>query len=182
MWPLSLATGATSAGSSASVWREKPSGTFQMKTLPSSEAEEMSESLKGDLWAVSMVRGGSRVGVPVGVEDGSRVATEERQLVGGAAALVDGNDSKGAATAGFPVDGDVLGVGLGGVRGCPAMVACGWAGADLDQVGVPGILCDAQVIVALFLGRSAHARRGGDGGVCVPSLCLCQRHGLGRMC
>lgn len=26
-----------------------------MKTLPSSEAEEMSESLKGDLWAVSGV-------------------------------------------------------------------------------------------------------------------------------
>lgn len=49
MWPLSLATGATSAGSSASVCSVKPSGTFQMKTLPSSEAEEMSESLKGDL-------------------------------------------------------------------------------------------------------------------------------------
>lgn len=60
-WPLSLATGATSAGSSASVYSVKPSGTFQMKTLPSSEADEMSESLKGDLWVVSTVRQGSRV-------------------------------------------------------------------------------------------------------------------------
>jgi hypothetical protein len=55
MWPLSLATGATSAGSSASVHRVKFSGTFQMPTLPSSEAEEMSESLKGDLRAISAV-------------------------------------------------------------------------------------------------------------------------------
>jgi hypothetical protein len=31
-WPVSLETGATSAGSSASVWSVKPSGTFQMKT------------------------------------------------------------------------------------------------------------------------------------------------------
>lgn len=55
MWPLSFATGATSAGSSASVYKVKFSGTFQMKTLPSSEAEEMSESLKGLLRRVSAV-------------------------------------------------------------------------------------------------------------------------------
>jgi hypothetical protein len=55
MCPLSFATGATSAGSSASVWSVKFSGTFQMKTLPSSEAEEMSESLKGLLRTVSAV-------------------------------------------------------------------------------------------------------------------------------
>lgn len=55
MWPLSFATGETSGGSSASVCRLKPSGTFQMKTLPSSEAEEMSESLKGLLRRVSAV-------------------------------------------------------------------------------------------------------------------------------
>ena len=42
--------------------------------------------------------------VPVGVEDSSCVAAEERQLVGGAATLVDGDDSKSTATTGFPVD------------------------------------------------------------------------------
>jgi hypothetical protein len=71
-------------------------------------------------------------GGPVGVEDGSSVAAEERKLVGSSAALIDGNDSKGAATAGFPVDGDVFGVGL-------------------DQVCVPGVLGDAKVVIALLL-------------------------------
>lgn len=52
------------------------------------------------------------VPVPIGVEDGGRVSTEERDLVGGSAAFVDGNDSKGATTTGFPVDCDVFWVGL----------------------------------------------------------------------
>jgi hypothetical protein len=47
MCPLSLAVGETSGGSSASVCSEKASGTFQMKTLPSSDADAISESLKG---------------------------------------------------------------------------------------------------------------------------------------
>lgn len=50
--------------------------------------------------------------VPVGVEDGSSVPAEERDLVGRSAALIDRNDGKGASSAGFPVHGDVLGVGL----------------------------------------------------------------------
>ena len=53
--------------------------------------------------------------VPVGVEDGGRVSAEERQLVRRAAALVDGDDGKGAAAARLPVDGYVLGVCLCGV-------------------------------------------------------------------
>lgn len=99
-------------------------------------------------------------GRPVGVEDGGRVSAEQRQHVGGAAALVDGDDGKGTASAGLPVDGNVFGVGLGAVSARAGQVACAWA--DLDQVGVPGILADAQVIVALFLGPSAagHGRRG----------------------
>jgi hypothetical protein len=39
---------------------------------------------------------------------------EEGDLVGRAAALVEGDDGKCAAAAGLPVDGDVLGVGLWG--------------------------------------------------------------------
>ena len=46
------------------------------------------------------------------------MTAEERKLVGSSAALIDGNDSKGAATAGFPVDGDVFGVGLESVSAC----------------------------------------------------------------
>lgn len=44
-----MPTGATSVGSSASVKRVNPSGTSQMKTLPSSDAEAMMRSLKGFL-------------------------------------------------------------------------------------------------------------------------------------
>jgi hypothetical protein len=50
--------------------------------------------------------------VPVGVEDGGGVPAEEGDLVGRAAALVEGDDGKSAAAAGLPVDCDVLGVGL----------------------------------------------------------------------
>lgn len=45
--PLSLPTGLTSSGSSASVRKVKLSGTCQRKTLPSSEADAMMESSKG---------------------------------------------------------------------------------------------------------------------------------------
>jgi hypothetical protein len=88
-----------------------------MPTLPSSEAEEMSESLKGDLQSISAVYPHSIpcATVPVGVENSSSVAAEERQLVGSSAALIDGNDCKGATTTGFPVDRDVFRVGLEGV-------------------------------------------------------------------
>ena len=48
-WPVSLATGGTSAGSSASVYKVKPSGTCQIMTFPSSEAEATMRSLKGFL-------------------------------------------------------------------------------------------------------------------------------------
>ncbi|KAH9835092.1 hypothetical protein Tdes44962_MAKER08556 [Teratosphaeria destructans] len=45
--PLSLPTGFTSSGSSASVWREKFSGTCHRNTLASSEPEAMMLSLNG---------------------------------------------------------------------------------------------------------------------------------------
>jgi hypothetical protein len=52
------------------------------------------------------------VTVPVGVEDGGGVPAEERKLVRGAAALIERDDGKGAASAGLPVDREVFGVGL----------------------------------------------------------------------
>ena len=73
-------------------------------------------------------------GAPVGIEDGSRVATEQGHDIGQLSTLIDGDDSKGTTTAGLPIDRQVLGVGL-------------------DQVGVPGILGDAEVVVTLLLRR-----------------------------
>jgi hypothetical protein len=60
------------------------------------------------------------------------VAAEERQLVGSSAALVNGDDGKGTAAAGLPVDGDVFGVGLEGVSLSSDMVA--WAGLTLIRL------------------------------------------------
>ena len=78
---------------------------------------------------------------PVCVEDGGRVATEQGHDIGELSTLINGNDSKGAATAGLPIDRQVLGVGL-------------------DQVGVPSILRDAEVVVTLLLRRERSSERG----------------------
>jgi hypothetical protein len=58
-----------------------------------------------------------REGVPVGVEDGSRVSAEEGKRLGRTTALLDGDDGEGATTASLPVDRDVLRVGLREVSG-----------------------------------------------------------------
>ena len=55
--------------------------------------------------------------LPVGVEDGSCVAAEERELIGSSTKLVDGNYGKGTATAGLPIDGDIFWIGLRGSVG-----------------------------------------------------------------
>lgn len=56
-WPPNLLMGATSTLTSASVCRVKPSGTIQMNTLPSSEAEATILSLKGFLESSRVRRG-----------------------------------------------------------------------------------------------------------------------------
>jgi hypothetical protein len=87
--------------------------------------------------------------IPIGVEDGGSVPAEEGNLVGCSAAFIEGNDGKSASTAGLPVDCDVLGVGLWGMSAsCPRSRA---RRADLDQVGVPRILRDAEIVIALLL-------------------------------
>ena len=73
--------------------------------------------------------------VPIGVEDGGGVSAEERYPIRGTTALADGDDGEGASTAGFPIDGQELGVGF-------------------YEVGVPGVLGNAEAVVALLaLGR-----------------------------
>jgi hypothetical protein len=79
-------------------------------------------------------------GAPVSVEDGGGMATEQGQGIGELSTLIDRNDSKGAATAGLPIDREVLWVGL-------------------DQVGVPSILGDAEVVVTLLLHRRKSSGR-----------------------
>lgn len=52
------------------------------------------------------------------------MSAEEGHQLGGAAVLIDGDDGEGASTACFPVDGDVLGVGLRGYERSCCVVAC----------------------------------------------------------
>lgn len=125
--PVSLLTGATSAGSSASVKRVKSLGTSHMKILPSSEPEAITRSLKGCLqdtpsaqrkraraWQTSADPSGRRsvFALPVGIQDNSSVPAEEGHLVGQLAPLVHGDDGECAAAAGLPVDREILRVGL----------------------------------------------------------------------
>jgi hypothetical protein len=92
------------------------------------------------------IRVGAIEGAPVRVEDSGRVATEQGHDIGELSTFIDRDDSKGAATAGLPIDREVLGVGL-------------------DQVGVPSILGDAEVVVTLLLRREGSSGRDlGNGG------------------
>ena len=105
---------------------------------------------------------GEREAVPVGVENGGSVASEQGDQVGQLALLVEGNDGKGATTARVPIDGEVLGIDLGEGRGSVSLASLGGEVDGrrshgrvtyLDQVGIPGIAADAQVIIAKFLPR-----------------------------
>jgi hypothetical protein len=64
------------------------------------------------------------MGVPVGVKNGGGVSAEEGHQLGGAAILVDGDDSESTTTTCFPVDGDVLRIGLRGYERSCSRVAC----------------------------------------------------------
>lgn len=97
------------------------------------------------------------------------MAAEEGHLVGHATPLIDGDDGEGASSGSFPIHCDVFGV-------------------SLHQVGVPGILGNAQIIVALFLGegladvwwsQSGHELHSSGGWVSItPFLCSVRRRGL----
>lgn len=79
------------------------------------------------------------------------MATEQGHNIGQLSTLVDRNDSKGATTAGLPIDRKVLGVGL-------------------DQVRVPSILRDAEIVVTLLLfGQGPLERDTADGESCNQS-------------
>lgn len=67
--------------------------------------------------------------VPVVVQHGGGVSPEQRHGVGQLSTLFQRDDGECAAARRLPVDGQVLGV-------------------TFDEVGVPGVLADAQVVVA----------------------------------
>lgn len=69
--------------------------------------------------------------VPVVVQHGGSVSPEQRHGIGQLSALFQRDDGECAAAGRLPVDGQVLGV-------------------TFDEVGVPGVLADAQVVVACF--------------------------------
>jgi hypothetical protein len=68
-------------------------------------------------------------GVPVVVQHGSSVSSEQRHDIGQLSTLFQRDDGECAAAGRLPVDGQVLGV-------------------TFDQVGIPRVLADAQVVVA----------------------------------
>lgn len=93
---------------------------------------------------------------PVCVEDGGGVSAEEGDKLRETSALVQGDDGKGTTTTGFPIDGQVLRVDLKRAKFKVRFLehkrfGDEWAvrGAQyLDDVAIPGILGDVQVIVA----------------------------------
>lgn len=62
--------------------------------------------------------------VPVSVEYDGGMPTEQRDLVGELAALVQRYDCKGAATRGIPIDGKVLGVDLRNISATSIAIVC----------------------------------------------------------
>lgn len=112
--PASLLTGATSAGSSASVKRVKSLGTCHMKILPSSEPDAITWSLKGCLIGSHNVSSGyiegasnrslelhgriTRAFLPIRVQHNSSMAAEERYLVRDLSFFIQGNDGERATT------------------------------------------------------------------------------------
>jgi hypothetical protein len=81
------------------------------RTFPSSDAEAMRESLNGFLLSVSLARHSARqIMIPISVEDGSGVASEEGQALGELSALLERDDGERTTATSLPIDGQVVGV------------------------------------------------------------------------
>ena len=95
------------------------------------------------------------------------MASEQGYLIGQLSALIDGDNSKCAATARLPIDREEFGVGLQGwkrsardtgessgrrVRDKDPRTGIG-SGVYLYEVGIPGIAADVEVVVAKLLAR-----------------------------
>jgi hypothetical protein len=118
--PVNLLTGATSFGSSSSLYSVKPWGTCQMNTFPSSEPEAITRSLKGFLTESALCFEPLDLHPPVCVQHRPSVSSKERDLLRQATFLVDRYDCKGASTAGFPIDGEVFWICLDSLSARPS--------------------------------------------------------------
>lgn len=80
------------------------------------------------------------------------MTTEQREFVRQFATLLQRKYGKSASTASFPIDCQILRVDLD-VAGETSHWSGGWVGGHthLDQIGIPGVSRDAEIIVALFL-------------------------------
>jgi hypothetical protein len=80
----------------------------------------MRESLNGFLDGISLARYRKQVVIPIGVEDGGGVASEEGQALGELSALLERDDGEGSPATSLPIDSQVVGVCLG--RGVSIMI------------------------------------------------------------
>lgn len=84
-----------------------------LHTLPSSDADAIRESSNGDLSkSVSLSRSFKKRDVPVCVQHGRGMATEERYQVRHLAALFNGNDCECTTPACLPIYRDILRIDL----------------------------------------------------------------------
>lgn len=101
--------------------------------------------------------------VPVGVQHGSGVSPEQRHGIGQLSTLFQRDDGECAAAGRLPVDGQVLGV-------------------TFHQVGVPGVLADADVVVAGLalagLSEDMSWRSRGQDAIIVGATVMVKRAGL----
>lgn len=101
--------------------------------------------------------------VPVVVQHGSGVSSEQRHDIGQLSTLFQRDDGECAAAGRLPVDGQVLGV-------------------TFHQVGVPGVLADAEVVVASLaltgLSEDMSWRWRGQDAIIVGAAVMIKRAGL----
>jgi hypothetical protein len=89
--------------------------------------------------------------IPVGVQHGRSMTTEERNLFRKPALLIHRNNSECAATAGLPIDGNVFRVYL--TRSAPQPMRTDTASSHLDQVCIPRIAANVEVVVCRLFPR-----------------------------
>ena len=151
--PVNLLTGATSFGSSSSLYSVKPWGTCHMNTFPSSEPEAITRSLKGFLTESALYFELLDLHPPVCVQHRPSVSSKERDLLRQATFLVDRYDCKGASTAGFPIDGEVFWICLDSLSAPSPFPKNQARGSHLHQICIPSIATDVQVVIASLLSR-----------------------------
>ena len=148
-----MLTGATSSGSSDSLYSVKPCGTCHMNTLPSSEPEAMIRSLKGFLQESAQRFEQQLQHPPICVQHRRSMSSKERDLFRQSALLVNRYNSKCASTARFPIDREVFWICLDSLSAPSPFPKNQARGSHLHQICIPSIATDVQVVIASLLSR-----------------------------